>query len=221
MDKLTQLQQANPHIAIRSVRDEAFRRYGNFLTDDTAAICAVAETAVPFPEAGSAYHASVPALEAVPELDALRETYCGGMDEQFGLCLGYSSQMNALEWHTCNEINIAVKDLVLLLAKRCDMDKQNRLDAAKVEAFYLAAGEAVEFYGDTLHYCPCQVESTGFSCIVGLQRGTNLPLEPERKAGMLWAYNKWLMAHEDNADLVNRGAFPGIYGENWTINTID
>ena len=88
MDKLTQLQQANPHIAIRSVRDEAFRHYGNFLTDDTAAICAAAETAVPFPEAGSAYHASVPTLEAVPELDALRETYCGGMDEQFGLCLG-------------------------------------------------------------------------------------------------------------------------------------
>ena len=47
----------------------------------------------------------------------LREKYCGGLDEQIGLCWGHSNQLNALEWHTCNEFNIAVRELVLLLAK--------------------------------------------------------------------------------------------------------
>jgi len=221
MDKLELLRRVNPHIIIHSVKEEAFRRFGNYIPGDTAAICAAAEAAVAFPEAGSAYHASVEALEKLPEMNSLREMLCGGLDEQFGLCLGHSNRMNALEWHTCNEINIAVRDLVLLLAKRSDLDENCRLDADKVEAFYLAAGETVEVYADTLHFCPCEVSKGGFSCIVGLQRGTNQPMTPEQRKAQLWGYNKWLIAHEDNTDLVQRGAYPGISGQNWTIHTID
>ena len=84
----------------------------------------------------------------------------------------------------------------------------------------LAQGEMVEVYADTLHFCPCEVTKNGFSCIVGLQRGTNLPLEPEQKKGTLWAANKWLLGHEANTSLIERGAFSGIYGENWEINPI-
>ena len=220
MDRLAVLQKANPHIQIHSVRDEAFRKYGSFCEEDTAAMCAAAEAAVTFPESGSAYYASVAELEAQPEAEAMRKKYCGGLDEQFGLCLGHSNQLNALEWHTCNEINIAVRDLVLLLAKRSDLDSECKLDAGKVEAFYLAAGEMVEVYADTLHFCPCEVTKEGFSCVVGLQRGTNLTMEPEQRENQLWAYNKWLIAHESNTSLVQKGVYPGIYGENWTIHTI-
>jgi len=218
MDKLTALRQANPHIEIHSVREDAFRAYGRVIPADTKAFCAAAEAAVSIPEEGSRYQASLPELEA--EAAFVREELCGQLDEQVGLCWGHSNQLNALEWHTCNEFNIAVRELVLLLAKRSDLEENNRLDAAKVKAFYLAKGEMVEVYADTLHYCPCEVTKDGFSCVVGLQRGTNLPLE-NRKQGLLWAKNKWLLAHEDNPSLVQRGAFPGIYGENWTINTID
>ena len=48
----------------------------------------------------------------------------------------------------------------------------------------------------------------------------NAPL-CDRKQGILWAQNKWLLAHEDNASLVARGGFPGIFGENWVINPIE
>lgn len=218
MDKLTALNKANPHIKIYSVHDDAFKAYGRVIEEDTAAFCAAAEAAVEFPAEGSKYQASVAELEA--EAAKLREEYCGQLDEQVGLCWGHSNQLNALEWHTCNEFNIAVCELVLLLAKRSDMDENNRLDANKIKAFYLAQGEMVEVYSDTLHFCPCEVTKDGFSCIVGLQRGTNLPLE-DRKQGILWAKNKWLLAHEDNTSLVARGGFPGIYGENWIINPID
>lgn len=218
MDKLTALQKANPHIRIHSVGEDAFRAYGRVLSADTRALCTAAETAVPFPEAGSRYQATIPELEA--EGTQLREEFCGQLDEQVGLCWGHANQLNALEWHTCNELNVAVRELVLLLAKRSDMDENYRLDANKIKAFYLAQGEMVEIYADTLHFCPCEVTKDGFSCIVGLQRGTNLPLE-DRKQDLLWAKNKWLIAHEENTSLVQRGGFPGIYGENWVINPID
>lgn len=219
MDKLEALQKANPHITIHSIHEDVFKRYGRVIHEDTSVFCAAAET-LPFPEEGSKYVAATPELDQIPEADTLRKVHCGGLDEQIGLCWGHSHQLNALEWHTCNEFNIAVRELVLLLAKREDLDADGRLDSAKVKAFYLAQGDMVEVYSDTLHFCPCEVTENGFSCIVGLQRGTNLPLEPEQKIGTLWAANKWLLGHEDNAPLIVRGAFPGIYGENWVINPI-
>ena len=220
MDKLTALRLANPHIHIYSVHDEAFKAYGRVIDADTAVFSKTAEAAVAFPAEGSQYMASLPQLEALPETAALNEAYCGQLDEQWGLCLGHSNQLNALEWHTCNEFNIAVRELVLLLAKRSDMDENNRLDANKIKAFYLAQGEMVEVFADTLHFCPCEVTKNGFSCIVGLQRGTNHPLE-NRKQGLLWAKNKWLLAHEANTSLVQRGGYPGIYGENWVIHPVE
>ena len=220
MDKLPALRLANPRIPIYSVRDPEFRRYGRVIEEDTAAFCAAAET-LPFPEEGSRYVAAVPELDSLPEAQALRERYCGQLDEQIGLCWGHSNRLNALEWHTCSEFNIAVRELVLLLAKREDLDDDGRLDARKVQAFYLARGEMIEVYADTLHFCPCEVTKDGFSCIVGLQRGTNLPLDGSKeKSPCLWAVNKWLLGHEDNAPLIARGAFPGIYGENWEIHPI-
>lgn len=220
MDKLRALQEANPHIRIVSVQDPAFRRYGRVIREDTAAFCAAAET-LPFPEEGSRYTASVPELEDLPETEVFRQRHCGQLDEQMGLCWGHSNQLNALEWHTCNEFNIAVRELVLLLAKREDLDDDGRLNAEKVRAFYLSRGEMIEVYSDTLHFCPCEVTKEGFSCVVGLQRGTNLPLDPgQPRDKCLWAANKWLLGHQDNASLMARGAFAGIYGENWEIHPI-
>lgn len=220
MDKLTALRIANPHIHIYSVRDEAFRSYGRVIDADTAVFCKTAEAAVEFPAEGSKYLASLPELEALPETAELIQEYCGQLDEQWGLCWGHSNQLNALEWHTCNEFNVAVRELVLLLAKRSDVDENNRLDANKIKAFYLAQGDMVEVFADTLHFCPCEVTTDGFSAIVGLQRGTNHPLE-DRKQGLLWAKNKWLLAHEENTSLVQRGGYPGIYGENWVIHPVE
>ena len=215
---LEALQKANPHIQIHSVHEAVFASYGRFIEEDTTEICAAAEK-LPFPEEGSRYVAAEASLEATEFAKRLREEYCGQLDEQVGICYGHSNRLNALEWHTCNEFNVAVRPLVLLLAKRGDMDEKGRLDAAKVKAFYLAQGEMIEVYSDTLHFCPCEVTTDGFSSIVGLQRDTNLPLQ-DRKQELLWARNKWLIAHEDNAPLVARGAVPGIYGENWTINPV-
>lgn len=222
MSNLEQLRKANPHIQIYSIHDSRFRAYGKVLSENTELFCKTAESAVDFPAEGSRYMAAVEALDTLPDSDRLRALYCGQLDEQIGLCWGHSSKLNALEWHTCSEFNIAVRELVLLLAKRKDIDENGRLDSSKVCAFYLEQGAMVEVFADTLHFCPCEVSKKGFSCIVGLQRGTNTPLDAGlEKSPLLWAKNKWLIGHEANTGLIDRGAFPGIYGENWEIHTID
>lgn len=219
MDNLQALRLANPHIAIHTIHDDAFRRYGRVIAMDTAPFCAGAEK-LPMPEEGSKYVASTPELDDLPEAKAFRETCCGGLDEQIGLCWGHSHQLNALEWHTCNEFNIAAQEMVLLLAKLEDLDADGRLNSAKVQAFYVGTGEAIEVYADTLHFCPCEVTEGGFRTVVALQRGTNLPIADAQKVNKLWAANKWLLGHEANTGLIQRGAYPGIYGENWQINPV-
>ncbi len=110
---------------------------------------------------------------------------------QIGICHGHSHQLNALEWHASNEVNIAAKEFVLLLAKLSDLDADGRLNAEKIAAFYVPRGATIELYSNTMHFCPCEVTKKGFSCIVGLPRGTNLPLETERIPGdTLWSKNK-------------------------------
>lgn len=220
MTELDALRRANPHIRIHSVNDTEFARYGSVIKTDASALVGIA-AAVELPSEGSRYTAALPELDGSAAAADFRARFCGGLDEQLGLCWGHSDRLNALEWHTCSEFNIAVRPLVLLLAKRADIGGDGRLDSARVKAFYLAEGEMIEVYSDTLHFCPCEVTPAGFSCIVALQRGTNLPLEADSaRVGGLWAKNKWLIAHEDNAALLAKGAVAGIYGENWKINTI-
>lgn len=224
---LQALRAANPQLAIGTIWDEAFRAYGRPIPADTAAFCQAAEAAVEWPEESSRYLAALPQLDEMPEADGFRAEYCGQLDAEFGFCWGHSDRMNALEWHTCSEFNIATRPLVLLLAKPADLEggreQDLRLDAARVRAFYLAAGEMIEVYAGTLHFCPCEVSrQQGFGCVVVLARGTNLPLDPAApKSPLLWAKNKWLLAHEENRPLLERGAAGGIRGENWRICPID
>ena len=94
----------------------------------------------------------------------------------------------------------------------------------KIAAFYVPAGTVIEVYATTLHFCPCQVSDEGFISIVILPRGTNKPLEhPRDDAGegrLLWARDKWLIAHPE-APAVQRGAYPGLHGENYEIRYDD
>ena len=125
--------------------------------------------------------------------------------------------MNAMEYHKSSEINIAITPLVLILGLEYDMDG-NEYDASKAEAFYLDAGDTVEVYATPLHYCPCQVEDTGFKCIVGLPKTTNEPLSKAYDDKLLRNKNKWLICHEGNTGLINKGVYPGIHGENHKIS---
>ena len=98
-----------------------------------------------------------------------------------------------------------------------DIEDGNRYNSANVKAFLLKKGEAIEVYATTLHFCPLQVADSGFGCVVGLLEGTNTPLDTESDNKLIFRKNKWLIAHEDNKALTDRGAVAGIYGENYKI----
>ena len=66
-------------------------------------------------------HIVVDNIEELNRLDKIakdiKEKFFGGLPTQLGYCRGHANFMNAWEWHTSSEINVAITDLVLILGK--------------------------------------------------------------------------------------------------------
>ena len=205
---------------VESIYDASFRPYGQILTGyDTAALVS-AMNVIPLPESGVAYEPSIAALEQNAIFGQLQNNAYGGMPVQIGMCWGWNTKLNCLEYHRDSEVNIGASDFILLLAKQ-EETVDGRLDTACVRAFRVPAGAVVEVYATTLHYAPCHVDGAkGFRVAVALPRGTNqekpavtpLNMEDDR----LWAKNKWLLAHPDSGE-AGQGAWVGLIGENIDI----
>ncbi len=206
-------------MVIKSVFDKEFKRYGQVLKNyDFSEIIAKMESA-PLPS-DVIYEPSIKELEELEIAESLRKREFGELPIQIGYCNGNNYLLNAVEYHRTSEINIAVTDLILLLGSQQDINDDYTYDTSKIEAFKLTAGTAIEVYGTTLHYAPCNVNEDGFKCVVVLPRDTNLPLENNvEKIGedtLLFARNKWLIGHKDT-DLGEQGAFIGLVGENISL----
>lgn len=202
-------------IEVYSIHSDEFKKYGVVLDVDATEMIKVCEN-IAMPENGSLYVPSHPELEPLDVSDVLRKKLFGGLEAQVGLCYGYNSFLNAFEYHNNSEINVAVTPLVLILGLRYEMDG-NTYDSSKAKAFYLEKGDVVEVFGTTLHFCPCQTSDSGFMCGVILPKGTNTDLEEKTDDKLLFRKNKWLLCHEKNEALINRGVYPGICGENFEI----
>jgi hypothetical protein len=220
MDTLHILQSKNPELKIVTVFDPAFNRFGRIVELDASNLIAVCEKAAEMPQAGSRYVPAMAALEALPVFETVRHTLRGEASCQVGCCWGYNTKLNCLEYHRSSEHNVAVSDLVLLLASQQDMEGFD-LPEGKVTGFFVPKGTTIEVYATSLHFCPCQTSDSGFRCIVILPKDTNLPLEQagsDRGDGrLLWAKDKWLIAHPENIAVVQRGAYPGLHGLNFNI----
>ena len=214
---LERLKALNPSLPLFSVDSPEFAEYGRVLSGFDATAFVKAAEAIPMPEAGSAYQASVKEFEALPAAREICDGCFGTLDTQIGYCYGHSNYLNALEWHYSSEVNIAVTPLVLMLAKRSDI-KNGRIDSSCVKAFFVPAGTVIEVFATTLHFCPCEVSKGGFGCVVALPSGTNTPLDIPVKDPLLFRKNKWIFAHEGNTALLQRGVIAGVYGENYKIN---
>ena len=213
---LDQLKQKNPALRWYSVHDAQFAKYGRIIEGiDTREIEAAAKN-IAMPETGSRYVTSEPTFEALPIAKTIQNELFGGVDTELGYCWGSNNQLGATEWHTSSEINIAITDLVLLLATRFDI-KNDTLCSEDFVAFFVPAGTVIEVYATTCHFCPCEVEKGGFGCVVGLPAKTNIVLDFEKKDPLLYKYNKWVLAHPDNKGMIANGAAVGIVGENYEI----
>ncbi len=213
---LKTLKEKNPGIEFHSVEDEAFASYGRLVRDFDATAILDAAKKIPLPSAGASYVATEPTFETLDTAAHIRDRFYGELPAQVGYCWGYNTMLNATEWHTGSEINIAVTPIVLLLGHLWDV-KDGKIDSSKFKAFYVPAGSVLEVYATSLHYCPCQVQDEGFGCVVALPAGTNTPMERPAEDRLLFQRNKWLIAHEGNKELIADGVFGGISGENFDI----
>lgn len=209
---------------IKKVTDAAFKKYGRIVdnVDFSALVEKMAET--PLPE-GVAYEPSVQILEDLPVMQDISVTVYGEMPVQIGYCNGHNTLLNALEYHRDSEINVAATDAVLMLGLLQDVEEDFTYDTAKVEAFLVPAGTAVEVYATTLHYAPCDLGGKGFKVAIILPRGTNYPLKSSHtklengkapnEDALLTAVNKWLIGHAEGG--LDEGSFLGLKGENLSL----
>ena len=138
---------------IYSIFDPEFQPYGKVLQSyDTQSLISAMRT-IPMPESGTAYQPSISALEESGILDAMQNRAYSGMPVQIGMCWGYNTKLNCLEYHRDSETNAGEQDFILLLAKEDEIE-DGMLDTAKVKAFRIPAGVAVEGYGTTRRQRP-------------------------------------------------------------------
>lgn len=209
---------------IYHVTDEKFTRYGRILS--SFPVKRLAEKAAGFDRTfdGVKYERSIAELEELEEFQHIQRWFGGESRLQCGLCWGHNVKMNAVEYHRSSEINIGAEDMILMLGDLRDV-KDNQYDSKLLELFFVPRETAVELFGTTLHFAPCQTSDAGFSTVIILPDMTNAPLSekireeiPLKKGEerLLFGNNKWLIAHPECDDAKNSFAYPGVQGENRT-----
>ena len=202
---------------ILKVTDKAFQSYGKVIQgiDVSDLLEALKET--PQPD-DVVYVASDEKLEACPCVEKIGYSLYGGMPIQAGYCNGNNVLLNAVEYHRDSEVNVAQTDMILILGKEQDIEEDGTYDTGKMEAFLVPAGTVIEVYATTLHYAPCNVNGQKFRAAVILPKGTNTeapkPQNNTKEDKLLFARNKWLIAHEEAGI---EGAFVGLKGENLSV----
>lgn len=213
---LEKFKKLNPELEFFDVCSDEFNSFGRIINGlDITEIVSEAKK-IANPESGSAYKPGVDEFEKLAIAEEIKIKFFGEMDTQIGYCWGRNNFFNATEWHTSSEINIAVTDLVIIVGHLWDV-KDNKIDSSKFKAFYVPAGTVLECYATTLHYGPCEANQDGFGWVVALPKGTNTPLDGEYTDKLLWAKNKWMIAHVDNEELKGNGAVCGVTGINFEI----
>jgi len=227
-DTLTLLRDANPGLNILSVEAPEFRRYGMLLTHyDPAEMIERARAVLPSTD-GVVYETSVEALEEPCAFNtAVERQIYGEMPVQVGWCYGRNTRLGALEYHKGTEVNVCLTDVVLLVGHVQDVQWGDEItyDTSLVAAFYAPAGSVIEFPAWNLHYAPIQARrDEQFATLVYLPLGTNEELihdvPQEGESRLLYAVNKWLLAHPDVEELVDAGAYPGLVGEDIVVRPV-
>ena len=206
---------------IYSVYDPEFKPYGQIVKGLDGAVEEIlaALATCPLPDAVG-YVPTEPKLQNLGAAQIVSDHCFGGMPTQLGWCNGHNTTLNCLEYHRDSEFNLGTEDFILLIAKQ-DEIVDGILDTAKVKAFRVPAGVAVEVHATALHYAPCHTNAeTGFRVAVVLPRGTNTEkpaIVPQNEEDQwLLARNKWLLAHPNSSEAA-QGAYVGLRGENIDI----
>lgn len=214
---------------VKKVTDSSFKQYGKVITGvDFLPVYKVLE-GISCPE-GIETAASFGPLEEPDFRQMISSLIYGELSVEIGYCSGHNKSINALEYHRTSEVQIAATDLIILLGHQYDITDDFHYDTSKLEAFFIPAGTAIEIYATTLHYKPLGTKENDYAFKIGiiLPFGTNFGIggksttEDEKEQvfeeKILFAKNKWLIAHEDGGI---DGAFIGLTGKNISIEDLE
>ena len=203
---------------IKKVTDPSFRKYGRVVEGiDFTDLVEAIKKETPLPD-GVAYEPSIKALEETTAAKALQRRTYGELPIEVGYCNGHTYKLNAIEYHRSSEINVAATNAVLIVGMQQDITEDFKYETAKMEAFLVEAGTAVELYATTLHYAPCSADEGGFKVGIVLPAGTNYPLEESHDGwedSLITAQNKWLIGHAEGG--LDAGAHIGLVGKNLDV----
>lgn len=217
MKYLEKMQIQNPHVKIRPIQDDSFKKYGFIINSfDYSEIETYIEENLTIASDAVEY---IPALKYFEDSDIksnIENQFFGNMKVQIGWCSGQNSSLNGLEYHMGNEFTVALTNLLILLGDQRDI-VDGTYDSKNIEVFFVPKGTVYSLYSTTLHYAPCQTDEKGFQTIVVLPAFTNTALEASSSDPLLFMRNKWLLVHPDNNGDIQAGAHVGITGENITL----
>lgn len=203
---------------IKKLTDPSFRKYGRVVEGiDFTDLVEAIKSKTPLPE-DVAYEPSIAALEETAAAKALQRRTYGELPIEVGYCNGHNYKLNAVEYHRSSEINVAATDAVLILGMQQDITDDFRYETAKMEAFLVPSGTAVEIYATTLHYAPCNADEGGFKVGIVLPAGTNYPLKEKHEGwedSLITAQNKWLIGHAEGG--LDGDAHIGLVGKNLDV----
>lgn len=209
-----------------------FHKYGELLLPDETVHEALLQlkeymlNETEIPHEGNVYVAGDPSMEALSIHDYFVQRF-GGIQVQSGYCNGKNQQLGALEYHKSPELIYAVTSCILLLGHPDDLETsvddrgkpRKHFDSANCIGLYLEEGQFIELHPGILHFAPIRVNSEGFKTAIILPASTNTNVSKgNERHSMLFKKNKWLIAHEDRKDLLNQGAYHGLYGKNYFID---
>lgn len=218
MNNLDRVKSLNKNIDIFTVNDDCFKVFGAVINGLSLDELIDVASKTDLPEAGNVYVGSYKPFESLSVKDVFQNEIFGETQIQMGFCNGHGFKLNGLEYHKSSEVFVAVTDSILLLGLVTDINN-NEYDSKNVKAFFVEKGTCLELYATTLHFAPCRVLESGFKSVIILPKYTNDDLEkPSKNSPTLFKNNKWLLAHKENEVLKGRGAYPGIFGENLSIN---
>ena len=199
-----------------NVNDDCFKEYGRILSgyDYSELFEKLSEQEIP--DNGIVYKASVAAFEKCGIHDEILLRSFGGYPIQIGYVGGTNRTMKCLEYHKSSELNIAMNDIILILASEKEINN-GIIDSSSCKAFFVPANVGVELYATTLHYAPLNTDKNGYRVICVLPKGTNGAKKnftvKNYEDKMCFGINKWLLAHKDS-DEADNGAYVGIIGKN-------
>lgn len=208
---IKQIREFNPEYEFYTTKDPQFEPFGRVLSLDASKWCTQAGALYPLPDAKASYIPNDPKLHEDGVIKTIQEEIFGHLAIQVGIVHGWNTCLTGIEFHQGSEVNIALRDCILLLGRKQDMEGTS-YDAAKTMKFYITKGEVIEIYSSTLHYTPIQADAEGFSLGVILLEGTNTDLETAPKQ-MLTKKNKWYITHPSQTKKIEAGCIAGLQGE--------